>query len=261
MANLYNEYNKPMRFDGDIIITDPCYIMNEDTKPDYSTSPNWWDFYSKAYVEQEIPYVKYHYPDASEYEDARIPTFEEFCKMEHFPDDDDFYTEETKVALYEFHVINAKKPMMYSETFEKEKAAYNKAQYEWNEKNITDWELCGFGEVMENLGIQNSLVAGTIYGDWSCTTYQLNPTPTSDYKILGHFCADAGLVGVFLLDEVMKYNPKYKDITDATHCVTLIRDFHGEVSINIIHDDEYDEDEVRVVGTGNINFETRQTGL
>ena len=78
---------------------------------------------------------------------------------------------------------------------------------------------------------------------------------------IGHFCADAGLVGVFLLDEVMKYNPKYKDITDAAHCVTLIKDFHGEISINIIHDDEYDEDEVRVVGTGNINFETRQTGL
>ena len=181
MANLYNEYNKPMRFDGDIIITDPCYIMNEDTKPDYSTSPEWWDYFSKAYVEQETPYVKYHYPDASEYEDARIPTFEEFCKMERFPENDSFYTEETKVALYEFHVINVKKPMMYSETFEKEKAAYNKANYEWHEKNITDWELCGFGEVMENLGIQNSLVAGTIYGDWSCTTYQLNPTPTSDY--------------------------------------------------------------------------------
>ena len=182
--------------------------------------------------------------------------------MEHIPDDDDdFQTEETKVALYEFHVINAKNPIMYSETCEKEKAAYNKAKYEWNEKNITDWELCGFGEVMENLGIQNSLDAGTIYGDWSCTTYQLNPTPTSDYKVIGHFCADAGLVGVFLLDEVIKYNPKYKDITDATHCVTLIRDFHGEVSINIIHDDEYNEDEVRVVGTGNINFETRQTGL
>ena len=26
-------------------------------------------------------------------------------------------------------------------------------------------------------------------------------------------------------------------------------------------DDEYNEDEVRVIGTGNINFETRQTGL
>ena len=247
MANLYNEYNKPMRFDGDIIITDPCYIMNKDTKPDYSTSPNWWDYFSKA--------------NESEYDDARIPTFEEFCKIEHFPDDDDFYTEKTKVALYEFHVINAKNPMLYSETFEKEKAAYNKANYEWHEKNITDWELCGFGEVMENLGIQNSLVAETIYGDWSCTTYQLNSTFASDYKVIGHFCADAGLVGVFILDEVMKYNAKYKDITDAPHCVTLIRDFHGEVSLNIIHDDEYNEDEVRVIGTGNINFETRQTGL
>ena len=56
MANLYNEYNKPMRFDGDIIITDPCYIMNDDTQPDYSTSPEWWDFFSKAYLTQEVPY-------------------------------------------------------------------------------------------------------------------------------------------------------------------------------------------------------------
>ena len=261
MANLYNEYNKPMRFDGDIIITDPCYIMNDDTKPDYSTSPEWWDFFSKAYLTQEVPYKTYHYPEASEYEDARIPTFEEFCKMEHFPENHSFYDEETKNFLYEFHVINATHPEMYSETFEKEKAAYYEAQYKWQDENESDWEKCGCGENMGALGIQNSLVAGTIYGDWSCTTYQLNPTPTSDYKVIGHFCADAGLVGVFLLDEVMKYNPKYKDITDAPHCVTLIKDFHGEVSINIIHDDEYDEDEVRVVGTGNINFETRQTGL
>ena len=261
MANLYNEYNKSMRFDGDIIITDPCYIMNEDTKPDYSTSPKLLDFFSKAYIEQVEPYGC-RYPEARDYEDARIPTFEEFCEKQRFPnDEDDFYTAETKYTLYKFHVLDSKHPIMYSETFEKEEKAYRKAMYEWSEKNITDWERCGFGEVMENLGIQNSLVAETIYGDWSCTTYQLNPTPTSDYKVIGHFCADAGLVGVFLLDEVMKYNPKYKDITDATHSVTLIRDFHGEVSLNIIHDDEYNEDEVRVVGTGNINFETRQTGL
>ena len=130
MANLYNEYNKPMRFDGDIIITDPCYIMNEDTKPDYSTSPKLLDFFSKAGC---------HYPEARDYEDARIPTFEEFCKMERFPNDEDsFYTAETKYTLYKFHVLDASNPIMYSETFEEEKAAYNEVNYKWLEENITD---------------------------------------------------------------------------------------------------------------------------
>lgn len=35
-----------MKFVGDIIITDPCYIMIKKEK-DYSSMPNLMDFYSK----------------------------------------------------------------------------------------------------------------------------------------------------------------------------------------------------------------------
>ena len=29
MPNLYETFNTPIRFDGDIIITDPCYIIRD----------------------------------------------------------------------------------------------------------------------------------------------------------------------------------------------------------------------------------------
>lgn len=39
---------------------------------------------------------------------------------------------------------------------------------------------------------------------------QIKTLSVSDSIILGEFCADAGLVGVFYLDEVIKYNPAFK---------------------------------------------------
>lgn len=75
-----------------------------------------------------------------------------------------------------------------------------------NENGITknDWHYCEYGEYMERLGIKNYLTHDTIYGDWGCTVFD-----SDTKKPLGHFCADAGLVSVFLLDEVLAYNPNF----------------------------------------------------
>ena len=124
-----------------------------------------------------------------------------------------------------------------------------------NDHDDDDWERCEYGDAMEELGLTNFLCASTIYGDWSCTTYN-----EKNDDVLGRFCADAGLVGVFLLEEVLKYNPKYDDIEKCPHAVTVIRDFHGEVEIACEVDEE-DGEEVVVRGTGNINFCSRQTGF
>lgn len=74
---------------------------------------------------------------------------------------------------------------------------------------------------------------------------------------LGNFCADAGLVSVFLLDEVLKYNPDFsKLIVERPWCVTTISDFDGDI--------EYYIDEVgdaHIIGIGSINFFTTQTAL
>jgi hypothetical protein len=115
-----------------------------------------------------------------------------------------------------------------------------------NESN--DWERCDFGENMEVLGIKNYICRDTIYGDWSCTTFNKRD------EEIGQFCADAGMVGVFLLKEVLKYNPKFDYHIKRKWTTTWIKKFDGEINFEIV------DDEVSVVGSGNINFYTRQTG-
>lgn len=123
-----------------------------------------------------------------------------------------------------------------------------------NEMTGDDWEACDYGSNMEVLGIHNYLTNSTLYGDWSCTTFN------SDTKEpIGKFCADASLVSVFLLDEVLKYNPDFDYHIKRTWTTTLIENFDGDIEIKIVNIDG--EDEVRVEGTGNINFITMQTGL
>lgn len=72
-----------------------------------------------------------------------------------------------------------------------------------------------------------------------------------------YFYADAGLVAVFLLDEVKKYNPDVdKWIKEHPWCVTTTEDFDGNVEYYI---DE--NSEAHIYETGNINFFTTQTSL
>ena len=145
-------------------------------------------------------------------------------------------------------------------------------QYNEWENMHDDWTKCKYGRNMEALGISTYFTEDTIYGDWDCSTYKIAEDPYKvinnfveaeekgeDYGIncskLGDFCADAGLVSVFLLDEVRKYNPSIdKWIEEHDWCVTKISDFDGEVN--------YYVDKVgnaHIVGIGNINFFTVQT--
>lgn len=121
---------------------------------------------------------------------------------------------------------------------------------EWRKNNPDDWRVCEYGDNMEKLGIKTYLTNSTEYGDWSCTTYE-----EGTGKKLGGFCADAGLVSVFLLDEVLKYNPDFDYHINRPHTTTLIMDFDGDVEIT------HRNDEVSVVGVGNVNFYTTQTGF
>lgn len=154
---------------------------------------------------------------------------------------------------------------------------YSKAYDEFCAK-YDDWRKCSYGENMGALGITNYICRDTIYGDWSCSTYN-----TDTKERIGGFCADAGLVAVFELDEVRAYNPDIdKWIENHPWCVTVIKNFTGDINFEVVHlsgvytkDDEFEsngkiyckegetweEDEVRVIGVGNINFFTTQTGL
>lgn len=148
--------------------------------------------------------------------------------------------------------------------------------YIMNDNNEDDWSKSGYGDNMEALGINHYMTRDTLYGDWSCTTFN------SDTKEkIGEFCADAGLVSVFLLDEVLQYNPEF-DCHINCPWATLVKDFKGTVEFVVNHiegeydettkwwkkGDKYEDDEVQVVGDGvnkvtgePIRFVGRQTGI
>ena len=144
-------------------------------------------------------------------------------------------------------------------------------------QNDEDWDKYRYGEDMSDLGIKHYIVRDTLYGDWSCTTFDSNTK-----QPIGEFCADAGMVGVFLLDEVLKYNPDFDYHINRPWTTTLIRNFKGAVSFQVVHyvgvyedlnkfhkkGDSFEDDEVQVIGHGidtqtgkQISFIGKQTGF
>lgn len=128
-----------------------------------------------------------------------------------------------------------------------------------------DWSRCEYGERMERLGIRNCICRDTIYGDWSCTTFNSDTD-----EELGKFCADAGMVAVFDLREVLAYNPEFDYHTDKPWTTTWIKDFKGTVQFVVKHieDEKWEEYSVEVIGHGTnkttgepINFIGKQTGF
>ena len=129
----------------------------------------------------------------------------------------------------------------------------------------------------KSVGVDHSMVRDTIYGDWSCTTFN-----SDTGEVLGEFCADAGMVAVLSLDEILQYNPKFDYHTTKPWTTTLIRDFKGSVHFVVKEDkwtldkntsygkagDEITDYYVEVIGHGvnkktgkPINFIGKQTGL
>ena len=276
MSNLYAIFNTPVRFDGDIIITDPCYIIRDrDSEQLIDTLniervayPKPKDYYS-ILTENGLPAPASEYPDY----------VEEEVKHEDMTDDEKFaYLMELvdNICIGMDRAFGGdkskevKRRRNHSPTRDKEHEAYMKAMDKYYDCPHNDWDYCDCGVDMGKLGFANSLVSSTRYGDWSCTTVQLdNHEDRHPIGKLGNFCADAGLVGVFLLDEVLKYNPDYKDHLEKDRTTTLIKDFHGEIMISEITKKYEDEETgdigediaVSVMGKGNINFETVQTGF
>ena len=140
-----------------------------------------------------------------------------------------------------------------------------------------DWDACNYGSNMECLGIYHYMTSDTLYGDWGCTVYN-----TDTKEDIGNFCADAGLVSVFLLDEVLKYNPDFDYHKERKWTTTLIPDFKGVVQFVVDHEegvyaedseywkagDKWEEYTFHVVGHGfnkktrkAINFRSAQTSL
>ena len=114
------------------------------------------------------------------------------------------------------------------------------------ENKKSDWELCQYGKNMKALGIEHCAVTSTLYGDWLCEVLDDKDC------VIGEFTADSGLVGVFLLNEVYKYNPNYDLCDKMPYTATIVKNFSGKIDFVQTGNDEL---ELRGYGTP-FNFTT-----
>jgi len=74
----------------------------------------------------------------------------------------------------------------------------------------------------------------------------------SEFKVIGKFCADAGMSCVVYKKEADEYNPEFeKEFSGKSHCLTVIKDFEGEIKAYFDEDDS-----LHFVGIGNKTFFT-----
>lgn len=155
-------------------------------------------------------------------------------------------------SMYEYPDLDKKTNI--SKLFREEYEKLEKADKIWDKAHPDDYDICEEYEDMSKLGFEKEfLVRDTIYGDWSCTTFDVDTK-----KKLGKFCADSGMVCVCAMSDVRKYNPEFENVLKtAPHIATVIKNFNGDVCFKYTENG----DEVYVQGTGNVNFKTKQTGL
>jgi hypothetical protein len=85
-------------------------------------------------------------------------------------------------------------------------------------------------------------------GDWECNIVD------DKNRQIGHITAGTGLLGIFLVNELMKYNKMTCGFLKQNKLdATVIHDFHGNIqfSKSIQDDVEY----TKIKGIGNINFQ------
>lgn len=225
-----------MKFRGTIVITDPCYIMKkyEDERPKFSTwgglenvTPNtqFKDFTTEeviAYKEYEKALKEYNkkYNDWAKCDCGR--------NMEVFGFTN-YITEDTIFGDWSCKVYNVDEPKKAVEDLCAITSHYNSqvaALGGWSE--VSDEQLDHLDTIFQTMIEGLNLQA----------------------KTLGQFCADAGLVSVFLLDEVLAYNPDFLEwAKEHPWCVAIIEDFDGEIEyyVDTLND-------AHIIGIGNINF-------
>lgn len=140
-------------------------------------------------------------------------------------------------------------------------------------KDSEDWRKCDYGDNMAALGLTNYISESTRYGDWSCSTWstprkdveaqleELNALGRARWELMKQYGEDSvqakiydDKIAVFLLDEVLKYNPDFDYHINREWTTTLIKDFDGEINY-------YVDDDAHIIGVGNVNFFTTQTGF
>lgn len=109
--------------------------------------------------------------------------------------------------------------------------------YVLNENNSDDWGKCIRGNKMELLGLDNYATMFHVQPDMSWVAVKPTENENAPFKLLGRFHVQTGNATVFLLDELLTYNPSY-DIHEQVKQkrATVIENFNGNILIMYKHD-------------------------
>ncbi len=146
------------------------------------------------------------------------------------------------------------------ETFDWEKSTINSplfSEYIWEDTGSGDgsWDVFEVDHRLGEGGLMNFV------DDYAIALKNVDDFPNDEnYKNIlkklesqqtkvGNFSADSGCIGVFYLDEVLKYNPDFQSGL-SNNCYTIIKDFAGRIIIYSA------EDYFHILGIGNKTFYT-----
>ena len=211
-----------MRFDGDIIITDPCYIFSGE-----ELNKKFWELYNNAPTYGKV--VDQNRIDLMQHD---IDRYKSLLKNKRFEFNDIF---EDEIKRLKSEIKRLHKPEYFINDGQDCQPTYN---------------------FLSELGFTSCFCGSTIYGDWSCSVFNMDTK-----EKIGTFCADGAMYGVFLLEEILRVVPKFDYHITNAWTTAWIKDFHGDIDASILEEGDPPEKEVKIVGKGNINFVGEQTGF
>lgn len=134
----------------------------------------------------------------------------------------------------------------------------------------------GTVQLLNPIENMQGMLSDTLYGDWKCTVYKTDKDITQETleniieyslppvgEVVGTFTADAGLVSISEYNETWDYNKKKAEelVDKYTRCATVLEDFDGDVIFVDIYTKDCDTPMRCIIGKGNYNFYTLQTGF
>ena len=127
---------------------------------------------------------------------------------------------------------------------------------QWKKSTQSDWDTSDYGKHLENIGFHNVIVSDMGYQYGSYSVYE-----SSTNSFIGQFCSDSGLIGVFNLDEILRYDEDFDKFNTMPWAVCFIPNYVGTIAFINNNDGKGIESDIRIVGTGNMKFYSKQRGF
>lgn len=109
--------------------------------------------------------------------------------------------------------------------------------YILNPNNPDDWDKCARGNKMELLGLDTYATMFNVQPDMDWAVVKPTENNNKPFNTIGKFHVNTGNASVFLLSELLAYNPEYNYTENKQKkLAAIIENFNGNIKIMYKHD-------------------------